>query len=72
MLVSNVHLSVEGGVAIAQQRTREHELRLVGLGLLGSPLLLHRCLVQLHLLGVSVGRDAAQCVVHALTQVGDV
>jgi hypothetical protein len=28
MLASDVHLSVEGGVAIAQQRTREHELRL--------------------------------------------
>ena len=28
MLASDVHLSVEGGVVIAQQRTRAHELRL--------------------------------------------
>ena len=42
MLASNVHLSVEGGVATAQQRTRAHELRLY---LSAPPLARFACLV---------------------------
>ena len=42
MLASDVHLSVEGGVVIAQQRTHAHELRLY---LSAPPLVRFACLV---------------------------